>query len=249
MRWGRMKPKLFIGSSAEQLDLAYAAQEGLEHDVEATVWSQGVFTLSKTAMASLIDVLDESDFGLFILSPDDVTALRDKSVQTVRDNVIFELGLFIGRLGSDRCFFIIPRGAEDLHLPTDLLGLTPATYDADRQDGNMVAALGPACNRMRKAIAKLGTLIPQTLRVPPPSEPQTVLCSDKDDCVSLIQSWMGSRAISSNTRVMRYDDVDRELKLQPGSARQYIEEAARHWNYIPVRKGKDTILFKDMDGL
>src|SRR3954471_4213025 len=121
-----MKPRMFIASSVEHIDLAYAAQESLEHDVESTVWSQGVFSISRTAMASLIDALDDSDFGLFILAPDDVTAIRDTSMKTVRDNVIFELGLFVGRLGNDRCFLIIPRGVEDLHLPTDLLGLTPA---------------------------------------------------------------------------------------------------------------------------
>ena len=152
---------MFIASSAEHLDLAYAAQEGLEHDVEVTVWSQGVLALSKSALASLIDELDESDFGLFILAPDDITAIRDASKQTVRDNVIFELGLFIGRLGSDRCFLIVPRGMEDLHLPTDLLGVTPAMFDPDRQDENMTASLGPACNRIRKAVTKLGAFRPK----------------------------------------------------------------------------------------
>lgn len=119
------KPRMFVGSSVERLDLAYAAQEGLEHDVEVTVWAQGVFTLSRTAMASLVDELDQSDFGLFILAPDDVTAVRDQSRQTVRDNVIFELGLFAGRIGIDRCFLIVPRGVDDLHLPTDSLALLP----------------------------------------------------------------------------------------------------------------------------
>jgi predicted nucleotide-binding protein len=147
-----MKPKMFIASSVDHLDLAYAAQEGLEHDVESTVWTQGVFQLSKTAMASLIDVLDECDFGLFVLAPSDITVIREDTRQTVRDNVIFELGLFTGKLGSDRCFMIMPQGAEDLHLPTDLLGITRATFASDRPDGNMVAALGPACNRIRKAI-------------------------------------------------------------------------------------------------
>ena len=239
------KPRIFIGSSVEHLDLAYAAQEGLEHDVEVTVWSQGVFALSRTAMASLIDVLDESDFGLFILSPDDVTKIRNTDVQTVRDNVIFELGLFIGRLGEERCFLFVPRGSEDLHLPTDLLGLAPATYDPDRQDGNMVAALGPACNRVRKAVAKLGAHSAEVDPGTPPSA-QEFLCSDKDDCISLIESWMGSRAMSDNTRVIRYDEVDRELKLKPGSARLYIETAARRWDYVPSRKGQDTILFRDI---
>jgi hypothetical protein len=243
-----MKPRMFIASSVDHLDLAYAAQEGLEHEVESTVWTQGVFQLSKTAMASLIDVLDESDFGLFVLAPSDITVIRENTRQTVRDNVIFELGLFTGKLGSDRCFLITPQGADDLHLPTDLLGITPATFASDRQDGNMVAALGPACNRIRKAIKKLGSLRPQTppFAAVPPSHPvQDDLCSDPNDCISLIQAWMGSRTSGENRKAMRYDEVDRILKLAPGSARKYIEEAARHWGYMPIRKGEQTILFAE----
>lgn len=122
-----MKPRVFIGSSVEQLELAYATQEALEYEVESTVWSQGVFALSRTTLASLMDVLDETDFGIFVLAPDDITNIRNADQRTVRDNVIFELGLFIGRLGADRCFLIVPRGLDDLHLPSDLAGVTPAT--------------------------------------------------------------------------------------------------------------------------
>jgi len=243
------KPRMFIGSSVEHLDLAYAVQECLEHDVEGTVWTQDVFVLSKSATASLLKALDDSDFGLFILSPDDVTAIRDKSVRTVRDNVIFELGLFIGRLGCDRCFIIVPRGQEDLHLPTDLLGITPATFDADRQDRNLVAALGPACNRVRKVISQLkdATLTNgEKHNVAGSSDVDNEnLCSDPADCISLIQSWMGSRSMSANHAAVRYDDVDRDLRLVPGCARKYIEEAARHWGYVVARRGKDTILFEE----
>jgi predicted nucleotide-binding protein len=103
-----MKPRMFIASSVEQLQLAYAAQENLEHNLECTVWSQGVFDLSKTAIASLIDEMENTDFGLFILAPDDLAKIRDTTKAAVRDNVIFELGMFVGRLGSDRCFLIVP---------------------------------------------------------------------------------------------------------------------------------------------
>jgi hypothetical protein len=246
-----MKPKLFIGSSTEQLSLAYAVQEGLERDAEVTVWDQGIFALSKTALASLIDALAESDFGLFILAPDDISAIRDVSRQTVRDNVIFELGLFIGKLGSERCFMIVPRGLDDLHLPSDLLGITPATFDPDREDENLNAALGPACNRIRRTIGKLGSL--QVGRhseeaVAVATGHGTPLYSNPEDCVILIESWMGSRASGENRSAIRFDDVDRELRLEPGSARRYIEQAAKRWRYVVARKGQDMILFEESEG-
>lgn len=155
-RKAAIKPTMFIASSGENDDIAYDVQESLEDDVESTVWTQGVFSLSRTSMESLVDQLRVSDFGVFILAPDDVTKIRKVSKQTVRDNVIFELGLFVGHLGRERCFLVVPKGVEDLHLPTDLLGVTVAKYDPRRQDNNLLASLGPASNRIRREVAKLG---------------------------------------------------------------------------------------------
>jgi Predicted nucleotide-binding protein containing TIR-like domain len=151
-----VKPKVFVGSSVEGLKIAYAVQENLEHDAEVTVWPQGVFQLSDYPIESLTGAVNGSDFGVFVFSPDDVVRIRKKEHQAIRDNVIFELGLFIGRLGRERNFIVIPRGVDKLHIPTDLLGMTPGTFDANRQDGNLVAALGPTCNRIREAIRQRG---------------------------------------------------------------------------------------------
>lgn len=155
-----MKPQLFIGSSTEGLNVAYAAQTNLEHDAEVTVWSQGIFGLSATILDSLLESLNSSDYGLFVFTPDDLATIRGYEQKAVRDNVIFELGLFVGRLGKDRSYMLLPRGVEDLHLPTDLFGFTPATYDPDRIDQNIIAALGPACNKIRQAMAKQGKFAP-----------------------------------------------------------------------------------------
>jgi predicted nucleotide-binding protein len=151
------KPQMFVASSSENLQVAYDLQEALQDDVDVTVWKQGVFRLSRSTMESLVEWLPKCDFGAFVLVPDDVIEIRNARRETVRDNVIFELGLFIGCLGRERCFLLKPTGVDDLSLPTDLVGLTAATYDPQRQD-NMLAYLGPAANRIRKEVMRLGRL-------------------------------------------------------------------------------------------
>jgi hypothetical protein len=144
-------PRLFIGSSAESLDIAYAIQENLDFDAEATVWSQALFQPSQSTLHDLLGALDRFDFAAFVFAPDDVLEIQGRVQAAVRDNVIFELGLFFGALGSNRCFLIKPRDAESMHLPTDLLGVNPLLYAERRSDRNLNAALGPACNQIRRA--------------------------------------------------------------------------------------------------
>lgn len=144
-------PRVFVASSQESLDVAYALQEGLEYDAEVTVWTQNVFRPTKTTLIELAEVTRRFDYAAFVFSPDDAAMMRGAQLAVVRDNVLFEFGLFAGALGVDRCFFVVPRDTGALHLPSDLLGSTPLSYRAHRSDNNLVAALGPACNQMRKA--------------------------------------------------------------------------------------------------
>jgi O-acetyl-ADP-ribose deacetylase (regulator of RNase III) len=146
-----MKPRIFIGSSGEALDISYAAQEELNRDFDVTVWNQDVFHLSYDALDSLLQALDSSDAGLFVLKPDDVTESRGEPAPSVRDNVIFELGMFIGRLGRDRTFILLPI-TPAVRLPSDLGGIITARYDADRFERQPRAAVGPACTQIRHAI-------------------------------------------------------------------------------------------------
>jgi hypothetical protein len=155
-----MKYRLFIASSVKGLDVAYAIQEGLEYHFEPTVWPQGVFEVSRTTIESLFEVADQCDAAVFVFTPDDELIIRGKTARKARDNVVFELGLFLGKLGRDRCFIVAPR-ESDLDLPTDLAGVTPATYDADRNDGNLLAAVGPACTKIRRAIMPGSTARPK----------------------------------------------------------------------------------------
>jgi hypothetical protein len=235
---------VFVGSSSESLDVAYAIQENLERDAEITVWTQGILDLSKFTLDGLLDGLDNLECGVFILAPDDVVKMRGAECTKARDNVVFELGIFIGRLGKERIFIILPRGEEDFELPTDLLGLTPGTYEPHRTDGNLVAALGPACNKIRTVLLKFGHLAQandsgQQCGTVEPKE------DDENDIISIIESWLGARPARLNTQVIRYTDVDRELQLAPGTAEKYLPRAAERWGYLVSRKGKQTIVFRE----
>lgn len=158
------KPRLFIGSSTEGKDVADMLQLGLDYDVEVTVWHQGVFDLSQGSLESLVQASRKFDFAALVLTPDDLTSKRDKNVNSPRDNVIFELGLFMGALGRDRTFIVYCRD-EKLDIPSDLAGVTPATF-ANRADGNLQAALGSVGTQIKNAIKNCGFASHQIAKTP-----------------------------------------------------------------------------------
>ena len=151
------KPKVFVASSGEKLDLAYAVQQELERDADVTLWPQGIMRLSRQPLEALLLMLDRTDCGIFIFATDDISLIRKKTYTAVRDNVLIEFGLFVGRLGRGRAFLLQPELMADARIPTDMLGLIPATYD-DRRTDNLRAAVGPACSQIRQELRGLNSL-------------------------------------------------------------------------------------------
>lgn len=147
------KPRLFIGSSAEGLQVAEAIQQGLDFNVETTIWHQGVFGLSEGTLESLTNRCNDFDFAVLVLTPDDLLTSREVEGPGPRDNVIFELGLFMGALGRGRTFIVYNRDQE-LKLPSDLAGVNAAKF-GNRTDGNLQAALGPVCTAIRTQIERV----------------------------------------------------------------------------------------------
>lgn len=149
------KPAVFVGSSSEGLEFARAIRSLLVDDAEVKVWREGTFGVSDVTVEALLNALPRFDFAVLVLSPDDLTVSREQRSASPRDNVIFELGLFMGRLGRSRTFMVRPRDG-DLKLPSDVAGVTPALYGWPRADGDIRAAVGAACDDIRQAIRTLG---------------------------------------------------------------------------------------------
>lgn len=149
------KPTVFIGSSSEGLDIAEATQVALDNECEVTLWTQGVFLLGLSNLENLTRILGEYDFAILVLTPDDVIKSRGTEQASSRDNVIFELGLFMGAIGRDRAFVLLDRTA-DLHIPSDLAGISLAAY-SPHSSGNTQAAIGAACTQIKQSIRRLGS--------------------------------------------------------------------------------------------
>lgn len=101
--------------------------------------------------------LDEYDYGIFIFQPNDISIIRREPFNAVRDNVIFELGLYFGKLGRDRAFYLVPENHPKVHIPTDLAGITAGTYDYERLINdrlNLRAIVGPFCTQIKGIITQ-----------------------------------------------------------------------------------------------
>lgn len=156
------KPRIFIASSVESLDVAEAVNVNLDHEFEVTLWKNGTFKLSSSVIDDLVEKSSFVDFALFIFAPNDIATIRSRSEHVVRDNVIFEMGLFVGAIGKSRSFILKPRDVE-MHLPTDLLGVTPADYDARRSDSDLVSATNRACTLIKSEVERLGLINHESL--------------------------------------------------------------------------------------
>jgi Predicted nucleotide-binding protein containing TIR-like domain len=148
------KPRIFLGSSAQQEKLLQALTRGLEDVAHVEPWMTS-FNPGTTALERLLELAHEVDFAAFVFAQDDWTTrspqaspLPGSGQASPRDNVVFEAGLFGGALGMRRTFILHASGSK---LPTDLLGLTCVRYGATTP-----AEIKVVNQKLRKAIENAG---------------------------------------------------------------------------------------------
>jgi hypothetical protein len=157
-----MSTRLFIGSSTEGKQVARAVQAELADITDPEVWDQGTFVLNRSFLEGLIQSAHSFDFAVIVATADDFRTSRGEDDKVPRDNVIFEIGLFLGALGRDKAFLLVPSDT-DIKLPSDLAGINLATYKAQQLATNAQAAVGPACTKIRETIKASASAVVEDL--------------------------------------------------------------------------------------
>jgi predicted nucleotide-binding protein len=151
---GPLRARVFVASSREAGLVATAVQTVLtetarvhygELDIEVRVWTH-TFVIGSSPLRSLISATETYNFGVFVFSADDRVESRDEIEMAPRDNVVYELGLFTGALGTDRVFIMAP---DAVKMPSDVQAVLPARYEVPskpRDPRALRSNVGGACH-------------------------------------------------------------------------------------------------------
>ncbi|MCK4763857.1 MAG: DUF4147 domain-containing protein [Candidatus Aminicenantes bacterium] len=164
-------PRVFIGSSSKGKKIAQVVKELIEikdkdnnKKIDAVVWDK-MFKIGQTYIERLSKALDEFDFAVLVITGEDLvvgdkTQHGEKKVDKTklfraRDNVLFELGLFMGRLGRHRAIMLYNE-KKKAQLPSDLGGIHTATFSMSKKeeqdDKTRRKVLKPPCKEIREYI-------------------------------------------------------------------------------------------------
>lgn len=120
--------RLFIGSSTSGRLVAQALESRLRSRMQCRLWFEDSFIPSRTIVEDLERIArSEVDAAVLVLTPDDVRDRGRGAKPVPRDNVLFELGMFMGSLGRHKTFGL-KCGHCEMDVPTDLLGVTWLDY-------------------------------------------------------------------------------------------------------------------------
>jgi hypothetical protein len=156
MSW---KPKVFIGSSNKGKEIAEIVKEHLEenNEIEVKVWWDKIFRIGETYIERLLKATKEFDFALLVITGEDEKEKQgkpgneDEEKRKVNENVLFELGLFMGRLGRHKAIMLY----DDDHKavpPSDLEGIHKVSFSKRKAGGDLTTALEAPCKEIREYI-------------------------------------------------------------------------------------------------
>ena len=149
----REKIRVFVISSREAIEIVETIENAFSDngDIQIVAWKNDVFKIANYPLEDLERELELADFAVAIAHADDLAMIRKKRHSVPRDNVIFELAYFMGRLGRKRSILMEP---SNVKLPSDYDGVTTVRYKFDKDD--KASSMSVACNKLRDHIRGLG---------------------------------------------------------------------------------------------
>ena len=251
-----MKPRIFIGSSTEGLAVAERIKNFFEPIYECTIWNDGIFQYNDNFLDTLMKSASLFDFAFMVFSADDLVLVRDKIFENARDNVMFEYGLFLGRVGNQRAFIIKDKVVK---IPSDILGITLAEYETDDK-GFATDSLETTLEQLKRKIddnVRLGQLglLPSTVIAISYFENFVKLVVDQIYPVPSEGVVMDKKYKSGKLRIVIPKDLDADMKrratvyyVKNGLSDGIIKTSHRSYP-IHVQanlEDSDTLLIADM---
>jgi hypothetical protein len=246
------KPRIFLGSSAQQQKLLQGLTRGLEDVARVEPWTTS-FNPGTTTLERLLELAREVDFAAFVFAQDDWTTnsprTSDPSASgqaSPRDNVVFEAGLFGASLGMRRTFILHASGSK---LPSDLLGLTCIRYEA-----TTAAEMRVVNQKLRKAVEDEGRVArieglwwQFSLTERSTQEPSAVsllqISRDRDGTLGLSgRAWQEDGTLSARY----WSEAAKERRDPPGIFYYWRGERPRHPN-APELDGTAEIRLESAD--
>ena len=154
-----LEPRVFIGSSREGLKVVRQIEEALSDIALVIPWTDTDYFTKPGAffLDSLINASQSFDFAVLVFGADDIVQSRGKRTRAPRDNVIFELGLFMSTLQRERTIVVAPTvWRTGLKILSDLAGLTLAEYEPPARKRDLPTALMPIMKAIRDQISEVG---------------------------------------------------------------------------------------------
>lgn len=150
-----MKPTIIIFSSTKSLPVAEGIRDNLQETFETELWTEGLFDEHNTIpLLVFLKKLMCYDCAAVILGDDD---LRQKegtgpTESVPRDNVIFELGAAMARMGPQKTFVFTPAD-RNVSLPSYFRGVMVKVYHQHTGPrGCYKASTGSACGDIRRCV-------------------------------------------------------------------------------------------------
>lgn len=201
------KPRIFIASSTENIAYAHAVHRFLNNNyAETKLWETAVKP-SEFTLPSLIKCFNDYDYGIFIFSDDDILNIRNKNYTNVRDNVLFEFGVFIGKHSQNNAFILSPKEYLDTgRIASDLFGITITTFDSKRIENDFIDTISSGCLSI---LSKINTL--QTNKTTTLENHNSTICIHEANMYSELVELISHAkeniiiTITSNERFIAFD--------------------------------------------